>query len=469
MKTARVKTDLLIPFIQLATDAGAVIGAFLFSYWLRFHSPMVSVVPVTKGFPAFQVYVLSSLVVFLIWAFVLKSLGMYGPNRNVGAVDELILIFKGVTLGMLIVTAAAFFYRGFSYSRVVFALIWAFAILFLFVVRLVLLKIETRLHRKGQHMLRGLIVGTSPWSLTLLERIRRHPGFGIDLIGYAGDNPLLSSHIACLGTLPHLRRLVETHHIDLVFIALSKNEDTLVQECMNACAGLNIGFYMIPPSLELMSSRMAIQEIGGVPMFKIKEPAVTGWNRVFKRTFDLVFSALALLMIWPILALLALAVKLGSRGTVFYSQRRVGLDSCEFDCLKFRTMYMDAEAKTGPVWTQEHDPRVTPIGRFLRRFSLDELPQLFNVLKGEMSLVGPRPERPHFVEQFQQSIPKYLERHRVRSGMTGWAQVSGLRGNVSIEERTKYDVYYVENWSLLFDIKIILKTIWSVIQGENSY
>ncbi|OPZ69122.1 MAG: UDP-glucose:undecaprenyl-phosphate glucose-1-phosphate transferase [bacterium ADurb.Bin478] len=254
-----------------------------------------------------------------------------------------------------------------------------------------------------------------------------------------------------------------------MFIALSKNEDTLVQECMNACAGLNIGFYMIPPSLELMSSRMAIQEIGGVPMFKIKEPAVTGWNRVFKRTFDLVFSALALLMIWPILALLALAVKLGSRGTVFYSQRRVGLDGCEFDCLKFRTMYMDAEAKTGPVWTQEHDPRVTPIGRFLRRFSLDELPQLFNVLKGEMSLVGPRPERPHFVEQFQQSIPKYLERHRVRSGMTGWAQVSGLRGNVSIEERTKYDVYYVENWSLLFDIKIILKTIWSVIQGENSY
>jgi exopolysaccharide biosynthesis polyprenyl glycosylphosphotransferase len=469
MKTARHKAELTISFLQVAADAAAIVAAFLFSYWLRFHSPLTGLVPVTKGFPGFQAYALSSLVVFLVWAFVFKSLGMYGANRNVGSADELMLVLKGVSFGMLIVTAAAFFYRGFSYSRMVFVLIWAAAILFLSFERILLLKIETRLHRRGKHLLKGLMAGASPWSVTLLDSLARHPGFGIDIVGYAGANPLLYKNLTCLGSLGQIREFVEKYKIDMVFIALPDAGDTLLEDCMEACAGLNIEFYMIPNSLELMSSRIRIQEIGGVPVLKIKEAAIQGWNAVFKRAFDLVFSVLAWVLILPILGGIAILIKLGSRGTIFYKQRRIGLDGREFDCLKFRTMYMDAEAKTGPVWTQANDPRVTAIGRLLRRFSLDELPQLVNVVRGEMSLVGPRPERPHFVEQFKKSIPKYLERHRVRSGMTGWAQVNGLRGNVSIDERTKYDVYYVENWSLLFDIKIILKTIWSVIKGENSY
>jgi exopolysaccharide biosynthesis polyprenyl glycosylphosphotransferase len=469
MKSARHKTELLIPFIQVAADALAVVGAFLFSYWLRFNSPLTDLVPVTKGFPGFEAYALSSLAVFFAWAFVFKSLGMYGPNRNAGSVDEMWLICKGVTLGMLIVTSATFFYRGFSYSRVVFALIWAAAVLFLFIERVIVIKIETHFHLKGKHLLNGLIVGSSPWSATLLDRVRRNPGFGIDIVGYVGRNPLLRKKVACLGSLTHIRELVERHKIDAVFVALSENENALLDDCIHACAGLNIAFYMIPHSLELMSSRIRVHEIGGVPVLKIKEAAIVGWNAVFKRTFDLALSALVLLLSCPVFLAIAAGVKLGSKGPVLYRQERVGLDGLDFDCLKFRTMYMDAESRTGPVWAQADDPRVTPLGRFLRRFSLDELPQLVNVIRGDMSLVGPRPERPHFVEQFQKRIPKYLERHRVRSGMTGWAQVNGLRGNVSIDERTKYDVYYVENWTLLFDVKIILKTMGSVISGENSY
>ncbi|OVE79079.1 hypothetical protein BVY01_03510 [bacterium I07] len=206
-----------------------------------------------------------------------------------------------------------------------------------------------------------------------------------------------------------------------------------------------------------------------MPVLMVKDVPIRGWNLVFKRLFDLVFSSLGLLVLWPVFGLAALLIKLSSKGDVFYRQDRVGLDGKEFRLIKFRSMILDAENESGPVWTVEKDPRVTGVGKILRRTSIDELPQLVNVWKGEMSLVGPRPERQHFVEQFKDEVPKYLERHRVKSGMTGWAQVNGLRGNVSIAERTQYDVYYVENWSLLFDVKIILMTLGAVMTGKNSY
>jgi exopolysaccharide biosynthesis polyprenyl glycosylphosphotransferase len=197
--------------------------------------------------------------------------------------------------------------------------------------------------------------------------------------------------------------------------------------------------------------------------------ALSGADRIVKRSFDLVCCASALLVLSPLLGLLALLVKLSSPGPVFYRQARVGRDGREFQMLKFRSMRTDAEQKSGPVWTVENDPRITPLGRFLRRFSLDELPQIWNVLVGDMSLVGPRPERKVFVDKFRHQMPRYFERHRVRSGLTGWAQVHGLRGNTSIEERTLYDLHYVENWSLALDVKIILMTLRHVLRGENAY
>ncbi len=469
MKNRRQKSRLLVPFLQVLGDAVAVVGAFLFSYWLRFASPLTRMVPVTKGFPGLNMYVISSVVVFLVWVFVFRSIGMYGPRRNVGSVDELASIFKGVTLGMLLVTAATFFYRGFSYSRMVFVLIWATSILFLFLVRVLVMKFEVRLHRKGKNLLNCLIVGSSRWSPILLDQVRQHPGFGMDILGYVGQNPHLRKKLVCLGNLGLIRKLVDKHEIDVVFVALAEKETTLLEDCIQACAGMNIEFLMIPHSLELMSSRIRVQEIGGVPVLRIKEAAITGWNAVFKRIFDVGFASVVLLLAWPIFLVTAAVVKLGSSGPVLYKQKRVGLDGREFDLMKFRTMTTDAETRSGPVWAKADDPRVTRAGRFLRRLSLDELPQLVNVVRGDMSLVGPRPERLYFVDQFKNQVPKYLERHRVKSGMTGWAQVNGLRGNVSIEERTKYDIFYVENWSLLLDLKIIVKTVVSVIAGENSY
>jgi exopolysaccharide biosynthesis polyprenyl glycosylphosphotransferase len=232
---------------------------------------------------------------------------------------------------------------------------------------------------------------------------------------------------------------------------------------------MNTEIMMVPDLLDMMTSQVRIKELEGIPFIRIKTTPMSTWNQILKRSFDLIVASIVLILVCPVFLLLAVLIKLTSPGPVFYLQERIGLDGRSFRVMKFRSMKVDAEKTTGPVWAQRADPRTTGLGKFLRRFSLDELPQLINVIKGEMSLVGPRPERPHFVEQFKKEVPKYLDRHRVKTGMTGWAQVNGLRGaDGSIEERTKFDVYYVENWSLVFDLKIILKTIRAVLFGEEA-
>lgn len=238
---------------------------------------------------------------------------------------------------------------------------------------------------------------------------------------------------------------------------------------MNASA-TGASFKIVSDLFGIITQPLAVNEIYGIPVFALKtSPLEKRSARALKRAFDLVVTVPFLLVLSPLLLLLALAVKLTSRGPVLYRQERVGRGNRTFRVLKFRTMRADAEAASGPVWAAKDDPRRTPIGAFLRRTSLDELPQLFNVLSGEMSLVGPRPERPHFVDQFQRTIPRYLERHRVKAGITGWAQVHGLRGNTPIEERTRYDLWYVENWSLVLDVKVLILTALEVFHHEDAY
>jgi exopolysaccharide biosynthesis polyprenyl glycosylphosphotransferase len=462
-------TELLIPFLQVFLDCLSIEGAFLFSYWLRFHSSLTNIAPVIKGFPPFTVYLWSSWVVILVWLFIFHAMDFYGARRNISRIDEFFGIAKGVTLGMLLVTFVAFFYRGFSYSRLVFIFIWGIGILFLSVSRFSLIVYEKRLHRRGIGLLNAAIVGCSKWGQLIYQKVNRHPGLGIQIRGYVGANPLLSRTLERLGDFEQIGAIAKEHRITVLFLALDEKESPELLRLIQACIGLHIRFYMIPDRVDMMTSRLRVEELEGIPVLKIKDLSITGWDAVFKRFFDIAVSAVTLIVFSPLFAAIAVLIKLGSKGTVFYKQRRVGLDGYEFTLFKFRTMSMEAEKETGPVWTVKEDARVTPIGRILRRTSLDELPQLIQVIMGKMSLVGPRPERRFFVEKFKDRVPKYHERHRVKTGMTGWAQVNGLRGNVPIEDRTKYDIYYVENWSLWFDIKIILMTLWTVVRGENSY
>ncbi len=237
---------------------------------------------------------------------------------------------------------------------------------------------------------------------------------------------------------------------------------------ISRCEREKVSIKVFPDVFQIMASEVSIGDLGGLPLLTVRDIALRGWKLTLKRAVDLIGSAVGLVVLSPLLMLVAFLIKLDSPGPVFYAQERMGLDAKSFWTLKFRSMLKDAEAETGPVWATKDDPRRTKIGAFIRRFSIDELPQLINVLLGEMSLVGPRPERPVFVEQFRQSIPRYMDRHREKAGITGWAQVNGLRGDTSIAERTKYDLWYTENWSLLLDFKIILRTLIRVFTEYNA-
>lgn len=466
------RKDFLIPLLTVLSDAVAIEAAFLFSYWLRFFSPFTELFPVELGIPPLDAYVYGSLVVIPVWLLLFNSRSMYSPRRALYFSDEFFAIVRLVVIGMLIVMSAAFFYRAFSYSRLVFAMLGVFSAGFIAAGRYALLKFEQQWYTRGKDLKRVLIVGTNAFAARVYQTLSQNPRLGYAVVGYCtanGAGELEQLNAQPLGSIRDVPDLIRSQSIDIVLVALNDTEHAKLYDMVKECEGLNTDIFMVPDTLELMTSQVRIKEIEGIPFLKIKAVPMTTWNHIMKRTFDLVVASVVLILASPILLLICLLIKLDSKGPVLYLQERVGLDGKPFNVLKFRTMRAEAEKETGPVWARKDDPRVTRIGRFLRRFSLDELPQLMNVLKGEMSLVGPRPERPHFVEQFKKEIPKYLDRHRVKTGMTGWAQVNGLRGNAPIEERTKYDLYYIENWSLVFDLKIILKTIRAVLFGKDAY
>ncbi len=470
--SSKPRKDFLIPLLTVLSDIVAIEAAFLFSYWMRFYSPLTTVAPVTLGFPPLDAYVAGSLVVIPLWLFLFNSRKMYSARRNVYFSDEFFAIVRLVTIGMLIVMAAAFFYRAFSYSRLVFALLGLSAVLLISLGRFAVMKFEQHWYARGKDIKDVIIVGTNATARRVHANILANPSLGYRILGYFSANgigEMEQTHAQYLGPIEKVPAFIRERVVDIVLISLSYKNHPQLYELVRDCEGLNMEIMMVPDMLELMTTGVRIKELEGIPFIKIKGIPLTTWNSILKRGFDLVLSTLILVICSPLFAIIALMIKLDSKGTVFFRQERVGIDGRPFQLVKFRTMRIDAEKVTGPVWTRKDDPRRTRIGKLLRRFSLDELPQLINVLKGEMSIVGPRPERQYFVEQFKKEVPRYLDRHRVKTGMTGWAQVNGLRGNAPIEERTKYDVYYVENWSIVFDVKIILKTIRAVIFGRDAY
>jgi exopolysaccharide biosynthesis polyprenyl glycosylphosphotransferase len=469
MQSIKRQGDLFIPFLTVLSDAIGIEAAFLFSYWLRFYSPLTRYFEVTKGFPPLSAYVWGSLVAIVVWLLIFKSNGFYGARRLEHPLDEFYNVVKGVTVGLLVVMSATFFYRGFSYSRLMFVLLWICAVLFLWMGRVLVLGLEHRLHRRGTNVLRMALAGSGTLGHAMYERVSKKPELGFHLAGFIGENDLLEKVLPQLGALDQLAEIVRCEKIDVVVATLAEHEMASLIFLLKKCEGLRVEFLLVPNLVEMMTSRLRLQEIDGLPLLRLREVPLAGWHGLLKRAFDFSLALIGLILLSPLFLLAAIAICLDSKGKIFYKQKRVGLDGHEFEVIKFRSMREDAEKKSGPVWAQSNDPRVTRVGRVLRRSSIDELPQLLNVLKGEMSLVGPRPERPFFIEKFRNEIPSYLDRHRVKSGLTGWAQVNGLRGQAPIAERTKYDIYYIENWSLAFDIKIILKTFWVVMFGKDSY
>jgi exopolysaccharide biosynthesis polyprenyl glycosylphosphotransferase len=468
---AQHRKDFLIPLLMVVSDVVAIETSFFVSHWLRFYSPLTDVFEVTKGFPSLTAYLQGSLVVIPAWLLLFQSRKMYRARRNVGFASEFFPVLRLVFFGMLMVMAGAFFYRTFSYSRLVFGLLGATSVMFISAGRFMVLQFEQWWYIRGNDLKNVVIVGTNEAAKRIYDKIAHNASLGYKIIGYfspSKNGAMMQTQALHLGPLSKVPQYVRVNNVDIMLIALDYKDHPKLYELVRDCEGLNTEMMMVPDMVELMSTSVGVHELEGIPFLKIKNVPFTTWNLIVKRGFDICLTGLVLILVSPLLLVIAALVKLESWGPVFFKQERVGIDGKSFHVWKFRSMGVDAEQKTGPTWAKKDDPRVTRLGRFLRRWSLDELPQLFNVLKGDMSIVGPRPERPVFVEQFKE-IPKYLDRHRVKTGMTGWAQVNGLRGNAPIEERTRYDVYYVENWSLVFDIKIILKTMRAVLFGKDAY
>jgi Undecaprenyl-phosphate glucose phosphotransferase len=318
------------------------------------------------------------------------------------------------------------------------------------------------LRLKGRNLQRILVVGASDLGREITYKLQAHRELGLEVVGFLDDDRGKLGRqvmgVPVLGTLNEIEDVIAERAVDQVYIALPLDAHRKMVRVMQQVGRSCVEVKLVPDVLQYATLKSSLEDLDGTPVINLSQVPLQGWQSLAKRMMDLAISLASALVLVPILPWVALAVWLEDRGPVFYRQERMGLDGRPFQILKFRSMRVDAEKTTGPIWAVEDDPRRTRVGAFLRRTSLDELPQLWNVIKGEMSIVGPRPERPSFVSQFKRKIPQYMLRHRVKSGITGWAQVHGWRGNTSIKKRIQYDLYYIENWSLKLDLKILWMT-----------
>lgn len=399
----------------------------------------------------------------------------YYIPRAISRVDQLYATVKAVTLGTLVAVAlSTFFFKGnviiSDYPRAMLVYTWFLAIVLLLLGRLVHQIVRSKLRDYGLGRDRLLIVGSGEMAQIIVQRIQWSPYLGYELVGVVnGSEPLTQLHgIPVLGRPEDLPTLIDQHDIDEVIIAMPEKGHRETLHVLSYCERGRISVKIFPDVFQFMTSEASIDALGGLPLLSVRDYALRGYMLIFKRMMDLVGAVMGLIFFSPLMLLIAMAIKLESPGPVFFVQERMGLDGKPFRMLKFRSMRSDAE-KHGPGWTLDNDPRQTRLGRFLRKVDVDELPQLINVLFGEMSMVGPRPEQAHYVEHFRRTVPRYMERHQEKGGMTGWAQVNGLRGDTSIEERTKYDLWYSANWSILLDIKILLRTVWQLMERKNTH
>jgi Undecaprenyl-phosphate glucose phosphotransferase len=453
---------------MLAGDLGLVAACWLLSYVTRFY---VLGPPLVHGdVPPVGPYLLMLAPILVVWGLAFRAFDLYRPRRIGSHLSEAADIAKASSLGALVLVAVmTFFFRSYDYSRVVIVYFWLSSIGVVWFSRAAFREALRFARRRGYNLRYAVVVGSGELAAAVVERIRSRPDVGIQVLGVVGDAKEEVRDVPWLGGYADLRAVLDSRPVDHVVLALSHEDQARLGGLLDAVGDEPVTIHVVPDLFRFASLRGGVEEFEGMPFIHLRESPLHGWSRVAKRVFDIVFSLAVLIGLSPVLALLAAGVKLTSRGPVLYRQERMGLDGQRFRMLKFRTMRADAEAETGPVWASADDPRRLPFGAFLRRFSLDELPQFVNVLRGEMSVVGPRPERPVFVERFRQTVPGYMLRHKVKAGVTGWAQVNGLRGNTSLEKRIQYDLEYIERWSLGLDLKIIALTMARILTERNAY
>lgn len=455
--------------LNFFADSFAIFLSLLAAFYIRFHSPLP--LPVSGTIPSLFDYTKTLILILPIYILCFRAYKLYNSSRSIRRIEEIFLVVKAISISILLLMAISFFYREMSYSRITLVFIWIISMIFVSVSRYLVIQFEYHYKRNSKDTLKLLLIGAGRKTRNIIRWAETHPHYGVSIMGVIVNNHALVGKTFAgkpiIGQVDQTEDIIKQqkpHQVALLNHQFSRHRIT---DLVILCEDLMIDFKIGADFYGLMSRNVDVEYISTVPLLGFKSlPLDDLWNRLLKRGFDIASSFLLLFFTSPIWLTVIVLIKLDSSGPILYRQKRMGRDQQIFNVLKFRTMKVNAEAETGPVWANENDTRKTKIGAFLRRWNLDELPQLFNVLRGQMSMVGPRPERPHFIEEFRGSIPRYMSRHRIKSGITGWAAVNGYRGNTSIVERTKYDLYYMENWSLLFDIEIILMTAFAF---KNAY
>jgi len=445
-----------------------IAGCWIAAYYVRFSLPLIEV---TKGVPPLSLYLWALTLVEVIWLGTLYVQGLYSAQRRT-AWRLFSLVVKSELIAFLILIAATWFTHRQSFSRVVYAYFFILTSVLMPLSRIWLRRLFIN-SRRPSYRTRTLIIGAGELGQRTAARLCDRPELGVDLVGFLAAKPKDIVQRVCnlpvLGSYEEVRRVIHHHGVGLVLFCLPLEFQHRLGEILDLMAGEMVEVKVVPDLYRFIRLGGSVEEFDGLQIITLTESPMHGWDRILKRSLDILVASLALVLFSPVMLLAVAAIKLTSKGPLFYVQRRMGIDGRLFNMYKFRTMRVNAEAETGPVWCRPNDPRVTKVGRVLRRTSIDELPQLVHVLKGEMSLVGPRPERPELIEEFRRSVPRYMLRHKMKAGMTGWAQVNGLRGNTSIEDRIDHDLEYIQNWSLSFDLKVLYKTVWSVITDKNAY
>ena len=426
-------------------DAGIIGAAYFFSWYLRFKSGFfvqdVGVLPAKTYFSALFLIIPGYLLLYSIFQ-------LYMPRRVKSYRKELMDIIRANGIGFMIFILVLYFIKQEHFSRQMLCIFFLVNIFLEFVSRYLIRTVLWKIRKQGMNQKHILMVGESKAAEQYMDRLRQNPKWGYHVFAHLKDKE-------------KLERILEGNELDEVVIALRAEDYGKLERIVDVCEKAGVHTKMIPDFGNVISTRPYIEDVQGIPVIHVRRvPLNIMRNRAAKRAVDLIGATVAIILFSPVMLLTVLVVALTEEGSVIYRQERVGLHNQVFYMYKFRSMIMQDEEKEKAEWSTRNDPRITPVGKLIRRTSIDELPQLFNVLKGEMSLVGPRPERPQFVQKFRDEIPRYMVKHQVRPGMTGWAQINGYRGNTSIEKRIEYDLYYIENWTMVFDMKILILTIF---------
>ncbi|MCK9573955.1 MAG: sugar transferase [Candidatus Omnitrophica bacterium] len=447
-----ILNDLIISFLALS-----------FSYWFRFNSNLFDL---PFGVPSFGNYVLPFLSIEILLVVLINREGLYRIDFTKKFVDHVFSLIKSIGLAMLLLLAGTFFYRNTTYSRLLILIIGFNLSLFLIVSRLFWrLFYAKNVFEKTKKKI--LILGKPETISKVIEHVDYFNRYGY-IIGFVSTRKSANGQMGqYIGSIDNFNDILDKYKPDEIILSdLEIPRKAIINLILESEKRL-VTFKIVADLFDIMIQKFEIESVDGLNLIKFKEsPLNFAYNRFLKRSIDILGSFSGIILLSPVFFIISLAIKATSRGPIFFSQERISEEGKVFKIHKFRSMYQGAESKTGPVFVKKDDGRCTLIGKFLRKYNLDEIPQLYNVLWSEMSLVGPRPERPFFVEQFKDDIPRYMSRHHIKSGITGWAQIHGLRQGTPIEERVKYDLYYAENWSIWLDLKIIFLSFFAL---KNAY